>query len=237
MRSKTPPWAIALLGLLVGAFACEGKYRPYSLPQGGPDATSITAPDAPSTLTPEVSQPALRPAPGVSPAEVIGNGGRLPQQAENPSNPESNPTTPSDAGAPTDAAAATPMASADPNDPLCCLDDCDNTGQQQCDPEPGGDQTPTLPAGAACGTPGAVACGSGLACKACNGGGNQCTPVAQCCGGCPGNQICNGGTCGCTAQQIDCGGGLCIPNAANMCCPAMPGCSSARPFCDNRDNT
>jgi hypothetical protein len=96
---------------------------------------------------------------------------------------------------------------------------------------------PALPAGAPCAGASDTTCSSGLVCKACNGGGNQCTDPARCCGGCPGSQTCNNGTCGCTAQQIDCGGGLCIANGANACCPATPACSAARPFCDSRDNT
>jgi len=232
MRSKMKPSAVTLLGLLVGASACEGKYRPYS-PLQAPDASRPLTADAATSLTPEATRAALTPDTRVS-TELIGDGAPLPQQPVNPSIPGSNTTTPSDAiGDTADAGAATPMGGTNPNDQSCCPDDCGNTGQQ-CDPQSGGGQTPPLVAGAACDAAGDVTCGSGLACKACNGGGNECTPVAQCCGGCPGNQTCNGGTCGCTAQQIDCGEGLCIPNAANVCCPATPACGNARPFCDSR---
>jgi hypothetical protein len=237
MRWNMKPSAAMMFGLLAGTFACEGEYRPYTLPQGSPDASSSPPPSAPSRLMPEVAQ-ALTPDPKVSPTEAIADGAPLAQQPDDRAIPGSSSATPSDAaGAAEDAGATTPMGGTDRNDPICCLDDCENAAQQQCNPPSGSGQTPTLPLGAACGTPGAVACGSGLACKACNGGGNQCTPPAQCCGGCPGNQTCNGGNCGCSVQQIDCGGGLCIPNAANVCCPAMPTCSNARPFCDSRDNT
>jgi hypothetical protein len=120
-----------------------------------------------------------------------------------------------------------------PSDRICCLDDCGTSllcnAESRC-------QTPTLGDGEACGAPGQLACGPGLSCKACSGGGNRCTPNDLCCGACPGNQTCINGTCGCNAQQIDCGGGLCIPNAANVCCPGTPECSAQRPFCDTRDN-
>lgn len=222
LNSKKKRSTVALVGLLIGASACEGKHRPW--PPEGPDASSSITQDNPSTRTPEVTQPALTPDPRVSPAEVMGDGALLPQQPDTPSSLGPNTRGPLDAAdAAADAAAMTP------------LDDCPNAGEQ-CDPPSGGGETPTLGPGAACGTPGVAACGSGLACKACNGGGNQCTPAAQCCGGCPGNQTCDDGTCGCTGLQIDCGGGLCIPNAADVCCPAMPACSNARPFCDSRDN-
>jgi hypothetical protein len=82
-----------------------------------------------------------------------------------------------------------------------------------------------LPAGQACGAD--TDCGTGLLCKACGGGGRQCTPANDCCGSCPGNTTCVNGSCGCNAQQIDCGGGLCIPrNTANVCCPSNPDCTN-----------
>ena len=118
------------------------------------------------------------------------------------------------------------------NDRICCLADCAATGQQ-CNPQ-GQCQTPTLPAGAACGAPGGLQCATGLQCKTCRGGGSQCTPPDGCCGGCDTGYTCNAGTCGCPQgnAQINCGGGLCVTNRANACCPDTPDCPNNLPVCD-----
>jgi hypothetical protein len=125
------------------------------------------------------------------------------------------------------------------NDNICCLQDCDATGQQ-CNAQ-GQCQQPTLAEGALCGRPGDLACAGGLQCKGCLGGGNRCTPPTACCGGCDEGYVCNGGACGCGAaangrQMIDCGSGLCIQDRAEACCPSSPTCGAARPNCDSADN-
>lgn len=124
------------------------------------------------------------------------------------------------------------------NDRICCLTDCDATGQQ-CNAQ-GQCQQPTLAAGAVCGRAGDLPCGGALECKSCLGGGSRCTPANECCGGCqPGYECIDGDSCGCGLQangtrMIDCGGGLCIQNRANACCPATPSCSAARPTATRR---
>jgi hypothetical protein len=126
-----------------------------------------------------------------------------------------------------------------PTDNICCLSDCDGTGQQ-CNAQ-GQCQQPALARDALCGRAGDLACGDGLACKACLDGVSRCTPPNVCCGGCDTGYQCNNGTCGCAPPAggglapIDCGNGQCIPNRANACCPASPECGAARPNCDPVD--
>ena len=128
------------------------------------------------------------------------------------------------------------LGGAGPNDRICCLDDCGATGQQ-CNPQTGRCQVPDLAQGASCGAAGQPQCGAGLECKACRGGGNQCTPPDGCCGGCGAGYVCNAGECGCPSSatggaQIDCGGGVCIPNREFACCVDTPECPQARPVCN-----
>jgi hypothetical protein len=130
------------------------------------------------------------------------------------------------------------LAGAGPSDRICCLEDCDSTGLV-CNPQTGRCQAPNLAVNAACGAPGQLACGAGLECKSCFGGGNRCTPAEVCCGGCdPASEYaCINGECACPTgtngvAQLDCGGGLCIPgNQANVCCPSSPGCPANLPGC------
>jgi hypothetical protein len=61
MNSNRNRSAAALAGILVGAFACEGEYRPYH-PLGGSDASPVSAP--------QTSGPALNPAPTPAPQEM-----------------------------------------------------------------------------------------------------------------------------------------------------------------------
>jgi hypothetical protein len=91
-------------------------------------------------------------------------------------------------------------------DRICCLDDCGTSlqcnAQNRC-------QAPALGQGEACGAAGQAACGSGLVCKACRGGGNRCELPNVCCGGCPTGSTCiNGTTCSeCTENDRRCNGG------------------------------
>lgn len=120
-------------------------------------------------------------------------------------------------------------------DRICCLDDCGNSlqcnGQNRC-------QAPTLGAGAACGASGQLACGPGLECKDCRGGGRQCTAPTGCCGGCGNPLECSNGACVCPVlsngqRGISCGGGVCAINREGACCVGSEpaGCN-----CDPRDN-
>jgi Cys-rich repeat protein len=124
-----------------------------------------------------------------------------------------------------------------PNDQICCLEDCGNTGQQ-CNPQTGRCELPTVGQGASCGAAGQPACAVGLECKACPGGGNQCTPADQCCGDCAsGYQCIDGDRCGCALgsnglPQLDCGGGQCILDRERACCPGMPSCPPGFPVCN-----
>jgi hypothetical protein len=122
------------------------------------------------------------------------------------------------------------------NDRVCCLADCAATGQQ-CNPQTGQCQTPTLPLDAPCGGPGSLQCGAGLQCKECRDGGSRCTPPDSCCGGCVPGYVCNAGECGCPigsngAAQLDCGPGQCVLDRANACCPDTPECPNNLPVCD-----
>jgi len=91
-------------------------------------------------------------------------------------------------------------------DRICCLDDCGNAlqcnAQNRC-------QAPALGQGESCGASGQAACGAGLVCKACRGGGNRCELPNVCCGGCPAGSTCiNGTTCSeCTENDRRCNGG------------------------------
>jgi hypothetical protein len=121
------------------------------------------------------------------------------------------------------------------SDRICCLADCGLTGQQ-CNAQ-GQCEAPTLPEGGACGAAGQLQCGAGLECKACRGGGNQCTPPDGCCNGCEAGYVCNAGECGCPlgsngAAQLDCGRGQCFLDRANACCPETPDCPAGLPVCD-----
>jgi hypothetical protein len=128
------------------------------------------------------------------------------------------------------------LGSQNPNDRICCLENCANG--TQCDPQSGRCQQPTLAEGASCGAAGQPACGSGLECKSCRGGGRRCTPASDCCGGCDAGYACIGGQrCGCPngsngRPQIDCGNGLCILDRQNACCPIAPQCPGNLPVCD-----
>jgi hypothetical protein len=93
-----------------------------------------------------------------------------------------------------------------PGDRICCLDDC-GTGLEcntsnRC-------QAPALGAGEPCGAAGQLACGAGLECKECRGGGRRCTAPSECCGGCPAGSTClNGTRCSeCTTGQRRCNNG------------------------------
>jgi hypothetical protein len=125
-----------------------------------------------------------------------------------------------------------------PMDRICCLDDCGTSGQQ-CNPQTGRCQVPSLGSGAACGAAGQAACGAGLECKACLNGGRQCTAPDLCCGGCGAGYTCVDGACDCPVgsngqPQLDCGGGQCILDRANACCASSPTCPAGLPFCDGQ---
>ncbi|HKO93630.1 MAG TPA: choice-of-anchor D domain-containing protein, partial [Polyangiaceae bacterium] len=101
---------------------------------------------------------------------------------------------------------------------VCCLESC--AGGDQCNPDGSGCQAPTLAEGAVCGGAGQLACGNGLACKACLAGGRRCTPPDECCGGCDGDQVCEDGSCECPGGTVDCQDGRCILDRAGACCDA-----------------
>jgi hypothetical protein len=120
-------------------------------------------------------------------------------------------------------------------DRICCLDDCGTSlqcnAQNRC-------QAPALGAGEPCGAAGQQACGAGLECKDCRGGGRQCTAPNDCCGGCDNPLECSSGACVCPVlsngqRGLDCGGGVCAINRQNACCVGFEpaGCN-----CDPRDN-
>jgi HYDIN/CFA65/VesB family protein len=130
------------------------------------------------------------------------------------------------------------LGGAGAGDRICCLADCDSTGLV-CNPQTGMCQPPTLSAGAACGAAGQQACGAGLECKTCFGGGSQCTPPDVCCGGCDpaSDYTCVNGECACPTgsngqPQLDCGSGQCVLTQQFACCAVSPQCPADRRVCD-----
>jgi hypothetical protein len=57
-------WTVALAGILAGAFACEGEYRPYHR-VGGADASPVPAP--------QIATPTLNPAPAAGAQPRVGD--------------------------------------------------------------------------------------------------------------------------------------------------------------------